>query len=87
MDIEGAEYEVIKALPNSEININQILIEFHHMYKGISIFQTVEAINTLKKLGFELFNISQRTYEFSFKKESLWIKTQIQIRLLRPLSA
>ena len=71
MDIEGAEYEVIKALPNSEININQILIEFHHMYKGISISQTVEAINTLKKLGFELFNISQRTYEFSFKKREL----------------
>ena len=41
------------------------------MYKGISISQTVEAINTLKKQGFELFNISQRTYEFSFKKREL----------------
>ena len=71
MDIEGAEYEVIKTLPNSEININQILIEFHHMYKGISISQTVEAINILEKLGFELFNISQRAYEFSFKKREL----------------
>ena len=71
MDIEGAEYEVIKALPDSEVIINQILIEFHHMYKGISISQTVEAINTLKNLGFELFNISQRTYEFSFKKREL----------------
>ncbi|SVC51516.1 uncharacterized protein METZ01_LOCUS304370 [marine metagenome] len=39
------------------------------MYKGISISQTVEAINTLKSMGFELFNISQRTYEFSFKKK------------------
>ena len=71
MDIEGVEYEVIKALPDSEVIINQILIEFHHMYKGISISQTVEAINTLKNLGFELFNISQRTYEFSFKKREL----------------
>ena len=71
MDIEGAEYEVIKALPDSKIKINQILIEFHHMYKGISVSQTVEAINTLKKLGFELFNISQRTYEFSFKQREL----------------
>ncbi len=71
MDIEGAEYEVIHALTNSEIKINQILVEFHHMYKGISISQTVEAIDTLKKLGFELFNISQRTYEFSFKKRVL----------------
>ena len=71
MDIEGAEYEVIKALPDSEVIINQILIEFHHMYKSISFSQTVEAINTLKNLGFELFNISQRTYEFSFKKREL----------------
>ena len=71
MDIEGVEYEVIKALPDSEVIINQILIEFHHMYKDISISQTVEAINTLKNLGFELFNISQRTYEFSFKKREL----------------
>jgi len=71
MDIEGAEYEVIKTLPDSKVSINQILIEFHHMYKGISISQTVEAINTLKSMGFELFNISQRTYEFSFKKREL----------------
>ena len=71
MDIEGAEYEVIKTLPYSKVSINQILIEFHHMYKGISISQTVEAINTLKSMGFELFNISQRTYEFSFKKREL----------------
>ena len=71
MDIEGAEYEVIKTLPDSKVSINQILIEFHHMYKGISISQTVEAINTLKSMGFELFNTSQRTYEFSFKKREL----------------
>ena len=71
MDIEGAEYEVIKALPDNEVSINQILIEFHHMYKGISISETVEAINTLNSMGFELFNISQRTYEFSFKKGQL----------------
>tara|TARA_B100001765_G_scaffold150127_1_gene96267 strand:+ start:1353 stop:2051 length:699 start_codon:yes stop_codon:yes gene_type:complete len=71
MDIEGAEYEVIKALPDSEVIINQILIEFHHMYKSISFSQTVEAINTLKNLGFEIFDISQRTYEFSFKKREL----------------
>ena len=71
MDIEGAEYEVIKALPDSEVIINQILIEFHHMYKSISFSQTVEAINPLKNLGFEIFDISQRTYEFSFKKREL----------------
>ena len=71
MDIEGAEYEVIEALPKNRIAINQILIEFHHMYKGIPISKTVDAISTLSNLGFELFNISQRTYEFSFRKKGM----------------
>jgi hypothetical protein len=48
------------------VSINQILIEFHHMYKTIPISKTIEAINKLEDMGFELFNISQRTYEFSF---------------------
>ena len=69
MDIEGGEYEVIEDLSQSRININQILIEFHHMYKDIPISKTVDAIGILKSLGFELFNISQRTYEFSFKRK------------------
>ena len=71
MDIEGAEYEVIEALPKNRVAINQILIEFHHMYKGILISKTVDAISTLSNLGFELFNISQRTYEFSFRKKGM----------------
>ena len=71
MDIEGAEYEVIEALPKNRVAINQILIEFHHMYKGIPISKTVDAINTLNNLGFELFNISQRTYEFSFRRRGI----------------
>ena len=71
MDIEGAEYEVIEALPKNRVAINQILIEFHHMYKGIPISKTVDAISTLINLGFELFNISQRTYEFSFRKKGM----------------
>ena len=36
------------------------------MYKTIPISKTIEAINKLEDMGFELFNISQRTYEFSF---------------------
>ena len=71
MDIEGAEYEVIEALPKNRVAINQILIEFHHMYKGVPISKTVDAISTLNNLGFELFNISQRTYEFSFRKKGM----------------
>ena len=41
------------------------------MYKGIPINKTIQAIRKLEKMGFELFNISQRTYEFSFLKKDL----------------
>ena len=68
MDIEGAEYDVIDNLKDQEVEINQILIEFHHMYKGISLEDTRSAIDKLNSLGFELFHISDRTYEFSFRK-------------------
>ena len=71
MDIEGAEYEVIDSLQTSKITIDQILVEFHHMYKGIPIERTIDAIEKLKEIGFELFNISQRTYEFSFIRKTL----------------
>ena len=71
MDIEGAEYEVIDSLQTSKISINQILIEFHHMYKGIPIERTISSIEKLESIGFELFNISQRTYEFSFIRKDL----------------
>ena len=70
MDIEGAEYEVIDSLLACDVSINQILIEFHHMYKTIPISKTIEAINKLEDMGFQLFNISQRTYEFSFINKS-----------------
>jgi hypothetical protein len=68
MDIEGAEYDVIDTLEFQGVEINQILVEFHHMYEGISLVDTIRAIDKLKKLGFDLFHISQRTYEFSFRK-------------------
>jgi len=71
MDIEGAEYAVIDSLQTSKISINQILIEFHHMYKGIPIERTISSIEKLESMGFELFNISQRTYEFSFIRKDL----------------
>lgn len=67
MDIEGGEYKVIDDLLASNITIGQILVEFHHMFKTIDFQETVDAIAKLKKAGYELFHISERTYEFSFR--------------------
>ena len=34
MDIEGAEYDVIDDILNSNIRIHQILVELHHRFPG-----------------------------------------------------
>jgi len=66
LDIEGGEYAVIDDIVNSEIEIDQLLLEFHHAYATIPRAKTVSAIETLRQAGFELFYISPRTYEMSF---------------------
>jgi FkbM family methyltransferase len=66
MDIEGAEYQVIDDLINSNIRPNQLLIEFHHRFSGIGIKRTRDAIEKLRDIGYSLFSVSESHLEFSF---------------------
>lgn len=66
MDIEGGEYEVIEDLLNCPIEVDQLLVEFHHAYSTIPLARTVDSVAALESVGFECFHISERTYEFSF---------------------
>jgi hypothetical protein len=66
MDIEGAEYDVIDDLLRSEIEIHQLLIEFHHRFPSLGIKKTRQAVEKLRNAGFALFNVSQIGEEFSF---------------------
>jgi FkbM family methyltransferase len=70
MDIEGAEYDVIDDIRQSEIRPRQILIEFHHRFPGIGIRKTKEAIKTIKSLGYSLFSVSASNEEFCFIRKS-----------------
>jgi FkbM family methyltransferase len=65
IDIEGGEYGVIPEIVAGSIPIHQLLIEFHHSYETIPFQKTVDAVTRLKKVGFEVFAISERTYEMS----------------------
>ncbi len=72
MDIEGSEYEVIENILSSKISINQILIEFHDRFFEDGSLKTKQAIQQLKKHGYELFAISDSMEELSFiKKDAL----------------
>ncbi len=65
MDIEGGEYEVIRNILQERIPIGQMLVEFHHAYETIGLADTVEAVESLRSLGFKVFSISERCYEIS----------------------
>lgn len=70
MDIEGAEYEVIPGILNSGIEINQILIEFHHRMISHGKMLTKNAISMLKKYNYGIFGVSENGDEVSFIKLS-----------------
>ncbi len=66
MDIEGAEFGVIEDFCNSDIRPGQILVEFHHMFKNISIEKTKQSLQLLRDSGYGLFYVSNSGYEYSF---------------------
>ncbi len=70
MDIEGAEYDVVNDIIESGIEINQLLIEFHHRFAEIGIEKTKKALQQLRNSGFRLFHVSAIGEELSLLRES-----------------
>lgn len=66
MDIEGAEYEVLENIINSNIKIHQILVEFHDRYIKNGKQKTKEIIEKLKSNNYKIFAISDSYEEISF---------------------
>lgn len=66
IDIEGAEYEVIKDIYNSNIRPKQILIEFHHRFPNVGITKTKEAIDLIRHMGYKLYSVSETNEEYCF---------------------
>lgn len=66
MDIEGAEYDVIQDMYNSNIRPGQMLIEFHHRFPGIGISKTKNATKCIKKMGYRLFSVSDAGHEYCY---------------------
>ena len=71
MDIEGAEYDVIKDIYESDIRPVQILIEFHHRFPGVGIKKTKEAIGCIKSMGYQLFSVSATNEEYCFIRRAI----------------
>ncbi|MDB5024600.1 MAG: methyltransferase, FkbM family [Mucilaginibacter sp.] len=66
MDIEGAEYAVIENILDSNVSIDQILVEFHDRFVENGTFKTQQIIKHLNDKGYEIFAISDSFEEISF---------------------
>ncbi len=68
MDIEGAEYDVLESILESQTSIGQLVIEFHHRFFEDGGKKNERAVFLLRKFGFEAFAVSQSGQEVSFIK-------------------
>ena len=66
MDIDGAEYGVLKDILDSGIRPGQLLVEFHHRWPEIGIEKTRRAISELNSFGYKIFSISPSGEEYGF---------------------
>ena len=74
MDIEGSEYVVLDDILSAGVKIKQILIEFHHRFKGVGIRRTKEAIKKLRNYGYEIAAISNSKEEYTFVKSDYFTR-------------
>jgi FkbM family methyltransferase len=65
MDIEGSEYDVIPDLLSAPTLPTQLLIEFHHRFRGVGLARTRQALSTLHDAGYRIFSLSPSGEEVS----------------------
>lgn len=71
MDIEGAEYEVLHNILQAPLDVEQVLVEFHHRFPGIGVAPTKEAIVSLNQHGYRIFSVSPTGEEYSFLRATV----------------
>ena len=71
MDIEGAEYGVLDQILNSNIEIGQILVEFHDRFFTDGKQKTMDILSKLRKHDYLIFGISETFDEISLLNKNL----------------
>jgi FkbM family methyltransferase len=66
MDIEGAEYDVLDEILDGHLPVRQILVEFHHRFRGIDVDRTRRTVQRLNAAGYRIFAASISGEEYSF---------------------
>ena len=71
IDIEGEEMRALPDMIHSGIRPGQLLVEFHYQYPEIDFSEFCSLIHDLRQIGYRIFDISARGYEFSLIHERL----------------
>jgi len=66
MDIEGSEYTVLEKILESDVTIDQLLIEFHDRLFDQENYRSKEIVKKLNNNGYEVFAASKTYEEISF---------------------
>jgi FkbM family methyltransferase len=66
MDIEGAEYTVLRDIIRAGVRTHQLLVEFHHRWPEVGVEQTRWAIHELNSIGYKIFSVSPSGEEYGF---------------------
>jgi len=66
MDIEGSEFDVIETILNSDVIIDQFLIEFHERFFEDGRQRLKRALKLMKQHGYKVFGVSETYEEVSF---------------------
>ena len=70
MDIEGSEYEIIDSVLQFDIEIIQIVVEFHERFFVNGKAKSKEFIKRMNENGYKIFAVSDSYEEVSFIKEN-----------------
>jgi FkbM family methyltransferase len=65
MDVEGAEYSILKDMALQKISVGQLLVEFHHRLSSVGISQTREALRLLDEIGMKTCYVCPRAEVFT----------------------
>lgn len=71
MDIEGAEYRVLENMMRTGIKPDQLLVEYHHFFKGAALRRTRDSVEMLQGHDYTIFDIDDRGHNYSFVRNSV----------------
>ncbi|SHG58965.1 FkbM family methyltransferase [Flagellimonas flava] len=71
MDIEGSEYDIIESFVQSDVQVDQLLIEFHDRFFDSASPKSLSSVRRLNEKGYEIFAVSDSFEEVSFIRKGL----------------